>query len=94
MKKKIIITLVVAFMTTNIFAFQIGGTLGVGYGEVTTNIGPSGDEYNKTTQTAMMNGLVLFPQKYGDETNWGGRVEIGYSEWLLKSVMHLHTPLI
>lgn len=84
MKKKIIITLVMAFMATNIFAFQIGGTLGVGYGEVTYNIIPTEDENNKTTQTAMMNGLVLFPHKYGDETNWGGRVEVGYSEMAIE----------
>lgn len=38
MKKKIIITFFMAFMATNIFAFQIGGALG--YGE-NTNWGGS-----------------------------------------------------
>lgn len=72
MKKKIIFTLFMAFIATNIFAFQIGGTLGLGYGQVTLDKG--------NENSTIPNALVLFPHKYGDETNWGGRVEFGSAE--------------
>lgn len=77
MKKKIIITLVMAFLATNIFAFQIGGTLGFGYGQMTLDLE---SENADQTPNAIANALVIFPHKYGDETNWGGRVEFGWAD--------------
>lgn len=78
MKKKIIITLVMAFMATNIFAFQIGGTLGYEVGDLKSSVYVNGEPMIEESIYNTANLMLLFPHKYGENTNWGGRVESGF----------------